>query len=127
MNLVRRHLALLVCGWLMCPLAGAATAPLSLCCQSAPAAHDDEQTCCPGILPGQVCPMHHMREGKNTCKMRSACGSADAALVALAGGLGVLPPPTVAVNPFAVGEVLRASASSAIIHTYRPEPPPPRA
>ena len=36
-----------------------------------PPIHDDK--CCPGMLPGQICPMHHTKEGKRTCKMRSAC------------------------------------------------------
>ena len=36
--------------------------------------------------------MHHKTagDGKNDCKMRNACAPADAMLVALAGGAGVL-------------------------------------
>jgi hypothetical protein len=127
MSFVRRHLAWIVCGWLAGQMAGLAAAPLALCCQSAPAAHDDGQKCCPGLLLGQVCPMHHTREGDRTCKMRSACGPSDAALVALSGGLGVLPPATALVNAFALGDVLGAAAPSAIARAYRPESPPPRA
>jgi len=58
--------------------------------------------------------MHHTREGVRTCKMRDACGRADAALVALAGGFGVLPPATAVVNTFDLGDLLRTAPRSAI-------------
>jgi hypothetical protein len=70
--------------------------------------------------------MHHTREGERTCKMRDACGRADAGLVALAGVVGLLPASTVTVSAFAVGEPMAAAAPSAISRAYRPEPPPPR-
>jgi hypothetical protein len=108
-------------------MAGIVVAPLALSCQGTPAAHDDEQRCCPGMHPGQVCPMHHTREGGRTCKMRSACGPSDAALVALSGGLGVLPPATPPVSAFALGDLHATVAASAIARAYRPESPPPRA
>src|SRR3984893_16171896 len=125
MFVVHGYLSWLICESLACQIAGVVAAPLTFCCQNVASAGDDEK-CCPGLLPGQVCPMHHKREG-TTCKMRSACGPADAALVALAGGLGGLPRSTVAVNPFAAGDVVRAFASFAIIRAHRPESPPPRA
>lgn len=48
------------------------------------------------------------------CKMRCACAPADAALTALAGGLGVAARPTVTVNPFAAGGAFRTADSSGV-------------
>jgi len=125
MTRVRRRLSWVVCVWLACQLAGAVAAPLAFCCRAVPV--DDDEVCCPGLLPGQICPMHHKREGDRTCKMRDACGRADAGLVALAGVVGLLPDPTEAVNAFAFSGAVRAAVPSAIARAYRPESPPPRA
>jgi hypothetical protein len=126
MPLVRRRLSWVVCIWLACQVAGVVAAPLAFCCRAVPVADDDE-ICCPGLLPGQICPMHHKREGDRTCKMRDACSRADAGLVALAGVVGLLPDATIAVSAFAVGGPVRAIVPSAISRAYRPESPPPRA
>ena len=126
MLVARRHLSWFVCLWLASQIAGVAAAPLVFCCTRVVTV-DDEEKCCPGLLPGQICPMHHTREGVRTCKMRDACGRADASLVALAGGVGVLPPATAAVNSFDLGDLLRPELRSAIVRAYRPESPPPRA
>jgi hypothetical protein len=126
MSLVRRRLSWLIGVWLLCQIANVAAAPLAFCCQKAVTA-DDEEKCCPGLLPGQVCPMHHKREGERTCKMRDACGRSDAALVALAGGAGVLPPATAVVNSFDLCDLLRLAPRSALVRTSFPESPPPRA
>src|SRR3954451_22432509 len=106
MSLVRRRMSWLVGAWLLCQMANVAAAPLTFCCQNV-ASSEDEEKCCPGLLPGQVCPMHHTKEGVRTCKMRAVCTGSDAALIALGGALGVVPAPTPAVNAFAVGEPLR--------------------
>jgi hypothetical protein len=71
--------------------------------------------------------MHHTKEGVRACKMRNACARTDAALVALAGGSGVLPPATAVVSTFDLGDLLRPAPRSALVRTYRPESPPPRA
>jgi hypothetical protein len=71
--------------------------------------------------------MHHTREGQRTCKMRSACSAADAALISLSGGLGDLPPATSSMSAFEPGAILATLASSAIVRAARPESPPPRA
>src|SRR5205823_14947372 len=126
MPAVRRRLSWVVAFWLVCQVAGVVAAPLALCCRSTPAADDDER-CCPGLLPGQTCPMHHRREGEPTCKMRDACGRADAALVSLAGIVGLMPTATHAVSAFETGDRLTAIAESAIARAHRPDSPPPRA
>ena len=87
-------------------MANLAAAPLTFCCQNVATAGDDGK-CCPGLLPGQVCPMHHTKEGERTCKMRSVCTGTDASLVALAGGLGAMPASTAAVSVFDLGDLAR--------------------
>jgi hypothetical protein len=124
---VRRRLSWLVCAWLTCQIATVVAAPITFCCKAVPVADDDEE-CCPGVAPGQLCPMHHKTAtGKNDCKMRSTCGPADAMLVALAGGIGVLPRATAVVNAFVPGDVVAPSAPVALARSSRPESPPPRA
>ncbi len=54
--------------------------------------------------------MHHMREGQRTCKMRSVCSNTDAALIALSGGLGDLPPATSIVSAFELGAILAVAS-----------------
>jgi hypothetical protein len=112
--------------WLLCQIANVAAAPLTFCCQNVATAGDEEK-CCPGLLPGQVCPMHHTKEGVRTCKMRSVCTGTDAAIIALAGGLGAMPGATAFVNAFELGVLPRLAPPSPSLHTDRPESPPPRA
>jgi hypothetical protein len=127
MPFVRRRLSWLICAWLTCQIAGVAAAPIMFCCKDVPTA-EDEEDCCAGLMPGQFCPMHHKTAaGKNDCKLRNACAPADAMLVTLAGGAGVLPDATTVVNAFDPGDVLPASAPTAIARTFPPESPPPRA
>jgi hypothetical protein len=126
MLFVRRRLSWLICAWLTCQVAGVAAAPITFCCKGVPTAADEED-CCPGLLPGQMCPMHHKTAAsKNECKMRSLCAPADAMLVALAGGAGVLPHATAVVSAFDPGDVLAPFAPVAVARTSRPESPPPR-
>src|SRR5262249_8746268 len=125
MGIVRQRLSWVVCLWLACQVAGVVAAPLAFCCQSVPMSDDD--VCCPGLQPGQMCPMHHKREGDRTCKMRDACGRADAGLVALAGVVGLLPDATAVVSAFAAGGPVHSIVRSAIVRSSRPESPPPRA
>ena len=126
MSFARRHLSWVICGWLLCQVASVAAAPLAFCCKGLPTIGDEEK-CCPGLLPGQICPMHHTREGVKTCKMRNACTRSDAALIALAGGVGTLPPQTPTVNVFDSSSFVSPLTPSAILRAHVPESPPPRA
>ena len=113
--------------WLLCQATGMAAAPLALCCDAATApAGSGEDSCCQGLLPGQVCPMHHTRPSTSTCKMRGACGRSDSALFSLSGGIGVTPPPTSAVTPFAPRELVSPATVSLVARVRSPEAPPPR-
>jgi hypothetical protein len=125
MSLVRRRLSWVVGVWLLCQIANVAAAPLTFYCQNVATAGDDEK-CCPGLLPGQICPMHHTKEGERTCKMRSVCTGTDASIIALAGGLGAIPGATAFENAFELGDLPRLTPRPAIVRTDRPESPPPR-
>ena len=111
--------------WLVFQIANVTAAPLTFCCQNVATAGDDEK-CCPGLLPGQVCPMHHTREGKATCKMRGTCAGTDASLLALAGGLGAMPRTTAMVSAFDPGALQTLTQPSVLLRSERPESPPPR-
>jgi hypothetical protein len=125
MAFARRRLSWVIGLWLVCQVAGLAAAPVGYYCRGVQTVDDDK--CCPGLLPGQVCPMHHTQEGKKTCKMRSACSASDAAVLALAGGIGVMPAATPLVNVFDPGRFLAGVSSSALSRAFVPESPPPRA
>ena len=126
MVLVRRRLSWLIAVWLLCQIANVTAAPFTFCCQNVATAGDEDK-CCPGLLPGQVCPMHHTKEGERTCKMRSSCVGSDAAIVSLAVSSSGLPASTPVVSAFELGERVRLAPQSAILRTARPESPPPRA
>jgi hypothetical protein len=126
MVFVRRHLSGLIGVWLVCQLAGVTAAPVTFCCKDVPTSHD-EADCCAGLLPGQLCPMHHTTAGKRECKMRNACGPSDAALMALAGSVGPLVSATPVVSAFELGETVCVLTATAILRADRPESPPPRA
>ena len=108
MRLLRRRLALVVCGWLACQLGSIVGAPISLWTAMA----SDEGPAC-------ECPV--------TCKLRNAFPASDAALFAQSGGFGILPGSTSGVSAFHPGAVVRTSTPVAIAKTYVPDAPPPRA
>jgi len=108
--------------WLACQLLAIAS-PLTLLSDNFGI---DQATCCPGIGPGQVCPMHHHSAAdRKTCKMESACAHHDAALLTIL-AVGVLPPapaPAVAVSDAAAPF---ASAASTLARAATPDVPPPQ-
>jgi hypothetical protein len=126
MSPVRRRLSWLIGAWLLCQVANVAAAPLTFCCQNVATAGDEEK-CCPGLLPGQVCPMHHTKEGERTCKMRASCSGSDASLIALASSLAAVPASTPGVSAFVLGQPPHSARPFAIRRFARPESPPPRA
>jgi hypothetical protein len=118
----------LATAWLLCQLTGLIAAPAAVCVGTVPVAASAEDDCCPGVAPGQVCPMHHTREGGKHCAMQSDCASSTTALLTLVGAVGLLPSPV-----SSIANVLAASGdaprfrSAAIVRSELPESPPPRA
>jgi hypothetical protein len=107
--------------WLVCQ-AAAVAAPLALCC---PQFGIDEASCCPGVGPGQICPMHHTREGDRTCRMRNACGHHDSALLVLT-AVGILRPAASVDSVSPIVDSIHPSAASTLWRAARPDLPPPR-
>ena len=119
--MVRRLLRSIAWCWLVCQLIAVA-APLALCC---PAFGIDDPSCCPGVGPGQFCPMHHSREGDRSCRMQNACGHHDSELLTLTAA-GVLPPVASVGSISSIIESIRQAAPSTLSRAERPDLPPPR-
>lgn len=125
---LRRRLSLLAMCWFCCQLAGFVAAPIVLGATS-PVVATEPPCDCPGTLPGQACPMHkghaESQRDENTCQLRNACTPSDAALLALAGSIAVLPAASVAevsLAPAALGRIVLHPIARAEL----PEAPPPR-
>lgn len=139
MRSIRRRLACVAALWLCCQLALVA-APLALdCCSPTSAAAVEDDACCKGMAPGQMCPMHKHRSGtghgsnqqthgsraKTDCAMKGTCLPSDAALLSLSTGAGLLPSTfTLQDQPLTspVPELLIAAQT----HVEWPDSPPPR-
>jgi hypothetical protein len=136
MNAVRRHLSAIGMVWLVFQAGVLAVSPFAECCatMSQTAGVDDDE-CCKGMAPGQICPLHKHRQAppKDThqdaaqggCAMRSGCGTIDPALLSLGFGLGVLDPPVSFVVTRVSHPVARFEAC-AIECARSLDPPPPR-
>jgi hypothetical protein len=114
--------------WLVLQVAALAAAPISSSSNPAapPAAHHDAN-CCPGIAPGQVCPMHHTREGGRTCTMSGGCRTGDIALLSLTFALGVPTPSVHALHLTLTSDCVPSLVPARIVRAELPESPPPRA
>ena len=118
----------LACAWVVCQLAGIVAGPLAVYFGPAEAIASSEDACCPGVAPGQVCPMHHTREGTKHCVMRNACAASTAALLTLVGGVGLMPTPSASsADASAPSGPASLFASATIARPELPESPPPRA
>ncbi len=119
---MRRCLRALAGAWLACQIVAVAS-PLTL---FSDALGIDQASCCPGVAPGEMCPMHHKAAGdRTTCKMESACGHHDAALLTIL-AVGVLPAMPSGAAPTLPIEFIssrRTDARSRIVH---PDLPPPK-
>ena len=119
---VRRRISWVLAGWLLCQLAGTA-APLLFAAQAA-----IEELCfCPDAEPGAACPMHQKKAPSGGRELKSDCSPTDAALLALAGGAGILPEPLTLDTSADVLQrvsILVTQPASVVSH---PDSPPPRA
>jgi hypothetical protein len=113
--------------WLVVQLLALAAAPFAVCAHATEHAGAHNMKCCPGILPGQICPMHHEREGGRTCTMTSPCRGADAALVSLLAFAGAVPLAPASIAPAMSTVSFHLSTTTPIARSTIPDPPPPRA
>ena len=86
-----------------------------------------EKHCTCAVAPGQACPMHRASEEDRSCRVRSADVLSEAALYALVGGWGVLPPSGKTITVFRAESLVDSASPSAIGRAHRPDAPPPRA
>lgn len=124
---MRPTLRYVACAWLVCQLAGFAAAPIAVGQSRSAAGTDSRESCCPGVAPGQACPMHRTATGAKTCVMRNACAPSPSVMLTLLGGLGLLPPLTSTLTALVAGDVPPSDPSAAIARAELPESPPPRA
>ncbi len=85
----------------------------------------DQASCCPGVGPGQICPMHHKNAADRTCAMESACAHHDAALLTIL-ATGALPAPTAAPAVISDLPFAHTITASTLSRAVRPDAPPPR-
>lgn len=119
---MRRFLPAFAGLWLACQLV-AVVSPLTLFSDSFGI---DQATCCPGIAPGQVCPMHHKRAGDRTCQMESACAHHDAALLTIL-ATGAVPSSIQTIASIACIDAIPLGPDSTLSQAAAPDLPPPRA
>lgn len=127
---MRRRLSTLAIVWILFQIAGT-SAPLTLLATGAQAA---EICTCPSADHGATCPMHHPqgananRDGhEQRCKLQNACAPADAALLSLAGGAGLVSA-AVSCTPSDLSVATIATpATNRLSRGHTPDSPPPRA
>ena len=133
---LRRHLSAVGMMWLLFQVTSFAISPFVSCCAVASQAAIDDDVCCKGLAPGQMCPLHKHRQtpkdaphhdgAPSRCAMRNGCAPVDPALIAFAFGLGILPEP-VSLDVIAVSIPVPAGHAAVIYRTRSLDPPPPRA
>jgi hypothetical protein len=118
----------LTCAWLMLELAAFAAAPIVMFVDRGhPSGTHRQKACCPGIAPGQICPMHHAREGGRTCTMTSGCREDAVALLSLIAVAGVPALTARGVSLSATADLVQPLTATPIARAELPESPPPRA
>jgi hypothetical protein len=132
---MRRHLSLVAAALLVFQVSVLAVSPFGVCSSVTAQATVDDDECCKGMAPGQMCPLNHHRHApKDDSRhndpaapaLRCGCGSIDPALISLTFGLGVLPSP-VSVDVILVSTPVPQSTVHALYRAGSLDPPPPRA
>jgi hypothetical protein len=134
MQSVRANLRAVATAMLLGQLGGFALLPAALCCASETAAtklrvsagHDGAKRCCPGMSPGQVCPMHGADSQKQDGP-RLRCAPDSDNPTALIGLIGVLSAPATIGVEFASAEAIDLRSFDALTIDIIPISPPPRA
>ena len=137
MKVVRQYLSAIGFAILAFQAGVLAMSPFVSCCDPASQQTiDDEDECCKGMGPGQICPLHKHRSapkpdtgGHDSAGgpvLRCGCGQVDPALISLSFGLGVLAAPVSADVTFVSNPVAQATAFE-LWQAGSLDPPPPRA
>jgi hypothetical protein len=130
---LRRRLSRVAGVWVFYQTLVAGMAVVAPCCMAVAASQDEE--CCPGVEPGEICPMHHKTEGGHheteesgrICLLTDACSPTSALLLSLANGAGLIPAPPDTAADHLAAESVRLLSDHPRTRAARPEPHPPRA
>ena len=136
--------------WLVFQMTALAVSPFALTCRMSAGvtADADDDECCKGLAPGQMCPLHkhrahaqhHSQSGHasassaprhdsrdDACRLRSTCDPIDLAIESALSGSGLLPQVTSIADDLIVREVPMLAVVQAPTRTIAPALPPPRA
>jgi hypothetical protein len=122
---MRRHLSLVAAALLVFQVSVLAVSPFGVCSSVTAQAAVDDDECCKGMAPGQMCPLHHHRQAAGP-SLRCGCGSIDPGLISLTFGLGVLTSP-VSVDVILVSIAVPSTTPHVVSAARSLDPPPPRA
>ena len=132
---MRRRLSFVAAVWLIFQVGVLVASPLGLCCSVASQTAADDDECCKGMAPGQICPLHkHRHAPTNTAGhhdsasgpvLRCGCGAADPALISLSFGLGILTD-GVSLHVMLVSNRVALVTMRDVFHASAVDPPPPR-
>ena len=140
MSGVRRRLSVVALLWLLAHVSTVALSLTGVCCNvGSEATVADEDVCCQGLAPGQICPLHKHSSGHHQpssrsapapsspdgCRMQAGCDSMTVMLNALSLDLGLLPETSVAADLPAADQV-NAPGVHPPTRTTIPDLPPPR-
>jgi hypothetical protein len=140
MEWFRRQLGRIGLVWLVCQSTALAMSPYAICCMPATQAAVDDDACCKGMAPGEMCPLHkHGQQQKdnrdhdqssddasNSCAVRDACPPVQQALILVGFAPGILPEP-VSVHVNLVSIRVPAQRVISVSQSRSLDPPPPRA
>jgi hypothetical protein len=138
MRAFRSHMRSAVAATLLLQLAAYLALPTALCCESqhemasASAVRDASpaKACCPGMAPGQFCPMHSgsssRARSKDASDCRIKCARGSDLAVPIQAFVGPLATP-IPVDPvLAPGDVVSLPSIDTAGETPKPTSPPPR-
>jgi hypothetical protein len=127
---MRRYLTWIIAGWLSCQVGAVVAAPFVLTATTATSSGAPVVCTCPGALPGQACPMHHPEHApppSGGFLLQNPCAPSPAAMLFLAGGLGLpIAPPVIGALAPSI-EQPSSSPTAFVTRPSTPDSPPPRA
>jgi hypothetical protein len=135
MNLVRRTRRAVFALVLVFHAGVLAASPFLTCCVTAPESTVENDDCCKGMGPGQICPLHKHRRAAHDHSndnapvgptLRCGCNPTDPALLSLSFGLGELTP-SVSTYVTLLSNPVRPTAFLILERASSLDPPPPRA
>ena len=134
MTSIRRHISAIGIIWLVFQAGVLAVSPFVNCCPAPSQSTVEDDDCCAGMAPGQICPLHKHRKAPPTnphhdeadrCAIRGGCGPSNAALIPLVFGLGIVPEP-LSLHVILVSNRVPSLAAHTVHRARSLDPPPPR-